>query len=474
MSALSTACHYWRSVSQLHENESLIRFAQTITGRVLVCALAAGLLFLFEHTAILICSIALVSVIPEWRRIILSLRFFSVSSVGSGLRRLVVAIPLGLAFLAAKNFGKLPPVVRRRPQVLLHVALWSVFALVWLTPELEGYARKTLLALAAAGPTVIWRAGYMMMSGKRGSAAKTNVFDHLFYVWPVHTVGSVPYGKGHDYFSRHEAASDSAFARAQLAGLKLLFLAALWRLIQAYISGYLEMSPASKWLDWPAAYSTLLPLEEVVRGGDSFSLPVRWLTLALELIRMTLAVAVAGHIVVGFFRLCGFNIARNTYKPLLADSIVDFWHRFFHYFKELLVDFFFFPFYLKRFKNRPRLRLFAAVFSAAFFGNMYFHFMMNEEALIEMQFSQIGAFLGPRTIYCTMLAVGVAVSMWRQQKRRGRPMEGSPLKLRLLWIRRVAGVWFFYAMIHIWNLPALDLTITERNKFFLSLFGIIL
>ena len=33
-------------------------------------------------------------------------------------------------------------------------------------------------------------------------------------------------------------------------------------------------------------------------------------------------IAVTGHLFVGTLRLCGFYVMRNTYKPLLADSLV--------------------------------------------------------------------------------------------------------------------------------------------------------
>ena len=44
--------------------------------------------------------------------------------------------------------------------------------------------------------------------------------------------------------------------------------------------------------------------------------------------------------IVGYLRLCGFNVFRNTYKPLLAETMVEFWNRYYYYFKELLVNFF--------------------------------------------------------------------------------------------------------------------------------------
>ena len=101
-----------------------------------------------------------------------------------------------------------------------------------------------------------------------------------------------------------------------------------------------------------------------------------------------LRLAVKGHLIVGFLRLYGFNVFRNTYKPLLAESIVEFWNRYYYYFKELLVTFFFMPTFTgpaKRLRHWPRLRLLAAVFAAAFVGNVYYHVIKESEALAQGQ-----------------------------------------------------------------------------------------
>jgi hypothetical protein len=42
-----------------------------------------------------------------------------------------------------------------------------------------------------------------------------------------------------------------------------------------------------------------------------------------------------GHMIIGTLRLFGFNVFRNTYKPLLSESILEFWNRYYYYFKEL-------------------------------------------------------------------------------------------------------------------------------------------
>jgi hypothetical protein len=162
--------------------------------------------------------------------------------------------------------------------------------------------------------------------------------------------------------------------------------------------------------------------------------------LYLELIWATLTHAIHGHKWVSLLRLCGFNVFRNTYKPLLAESIVDFWNRYYYYFKELLVEFFFFPTYVRCFITRPKLRMLAAVFAAAFVGNMYYHFLRASESLIAGDLALVWKIQGPRMIYCFALAVGIYISMLRQRQRRGNTATADSGNGKFAKARRIAGV----------------------------------
>ena len=110
----------------------------------------------------------------------------------------------------------------------------------------------------------------------------------------------------------------------------------------------------------------------------------------------TLSLAAKGHVWVGVIRLFGFNIFRNTYKPLLAQSVVEFWNRYYYYFKELMMECFFLPTYARYFRNSPMLRLVAAVFAAAFVGNMYYHLLQHKEPLIAGDWNRLWSLLGAR------------------------------------------------------------------------------
>jgi D-alanyl-lipoteichoic acid acyltransferase DltB (MBOAT superfamily) len=194
-----------------------------------------------------------------------------------------------------------------------------------------------------------------------------------------------------------------------------------------------------------------------------------WVSLYVALVWDVLKLAARGHEIVGILRLFGFNVFRNTYKPLLAPSIVEFWNRYYYYFKELLVEFFFFPTYVRRFRRSPRLRIFAATLAAAGFGNLYYHVLQHDAFMLTLEWAAIGSWLLSRGFYCLLLSVGIYVSMRREQGRRG-TTAAAPVPV-LTQVRRVAGVWTFFALISIWsddNVAGFG----QRVSFFLALFGV--
>ena len=320
-----------------------------------------------------------------------------------------------------------------------------------------------------------------MLSGQRGSAKDSSYSDHLFYALPIFGGTNVPYGKGYDYLRRCWAADPEALARSQLAGLKLLILFWLWigarQLINALAHGDHQQWQVTandyEIADW---FNLNIPhLDDLVAMSTSVppSLADAWSSLFLSLVIAVLNIAILGHAIIGSLRLFGFNVYRNTYKPLLAESIVEFWNRFYYYFKELLVEFFFYPVYARYFRNHQRLRIFAAVFAAACLGNIYYHVLRDVWKLHDLSLVDALAAIGPRSFYTVLLAVGIYFSMMAQTRKQGRaPLADGNLFEPLHRLRRIAGVWLFYALIRIWNVSSPDADFGTRTAFFFSLFGL--
>jgi hypothetical protein len=462
--AVTSAAGAWlRRVAQLHEDERVVAWWRARAGPALAWLTPA------RRRALLALGALYVGVSWPMREL---RGAGAVHGPGSPLAVALVVLALfGLLWVchrAAAAFASMPPAVRRRPQLALHLGFWGLLAALWLIPADAGTWRTLLVGLALVLPVLLWRLGYLLLAAQRGRTAGTPFRDHLLYLWPAWGGTHTPYGKGIDYLARHEATTVEALARAQLAGLKLLLLSVVWRGALALMNGAVYGDA-----DSPVAH---------LLGGHSLGVPrlpslldrrvpspvwLAWASLYCELVREVLRHAARGHVYIGVLRLFGFNVFRNTYKPLLAESILEFWNRYYYYFKELLVDFFFLPTFVRRFRGSPRLRIFAAIFAAAFVGNMYHHLLAQERALVQGSVRSLWYMLNSRMFYCLLLSLGLFVSMLREQRRRGRaPAARGPRVLG-----RLVLVWTFFGVIHIWA-TGTGAPFTRRTRFLLSLLGL--
>lgn len=384
-------------------------------------------------------------------------------------RLILVAMVLFLFLLChniAKRFSDLPLFVKRRPQVFLHGLFWLMVLGVWMSAPQDGFGEIVLALFVAILPFFLWRLGYMFISAQRGRVKGTPLKDHLLYLWPLYGGSNTPYAKGLDYLSRVEAKDIEGLARSQLAGIRLLILGGLWIGCKSLVDGIVfgVENWTHNFLGWAP---TVIPrLRDVVSQPHTASWGIGWVSVYLDLFYSVLNRAAKGHLIIGTVRLFGFYAFRNTYKPLLAETVVGFWNRYYYYFKELLVEFFFYPTFARWFKKRPALRLFAAVFMAAFVGNMYYHLISISDRLVVKDLEALWASLGSRFVYCLGLSIGIFVSMLREQRRVGSPNPKS-MGRRCL---SIFGVWSFFALINIWNQKgAADLQTSTR--FFLMLLG---
>jgi hypothetical protein len=475
-----------RSLSQFHEQPRLLVLAESAPGQTVIWLMALILLRLHEVTLLMPLAIAAVMLQPARRRLILSIAAVAVVAEHYLSRQRLsiadlVSAPTGVDVSAWLRFGVLltgsillmygifliarrahawPLLLRSQPVLALHVVLLLGLAVGGLWPLFAIFGELV--------PWLIWRLSYMVKFFAQNNGRGQKFSDHLFYLWPVFGGSRTPYGKGLDYLGRYEAKDRASIARAQLAGLKLLMLALAWswllQLFDALVYGSAETTLVQGLERWSLGWSRLGGMIGAETGPGLLE---AWLGIYLELFRSVLYLAAGGHVVVGCLRLVGFNVFRNTYKPLLADSVLEFWNRYYYYFKELLVEFFFYPTYLRTSWAAPRLRLFLAVFAAAGFGNMYYHVLGGPQLIMSGDLVGLWHAWNSRLIYCLLLATGIWVSMLRQQSRR---TSGASIG-RLIRCRRIGAVWTFYALIHVWNVQAAGADPAARFNFYLRLAG---
>jgi hypothetical protein len=214
-------------------------------------------------------------------------------------------------------------------------------------------------------------------------------------------------------------------------------------------------------VDWTFLRDTVPAMTALLQTPDVFSLWQRWAGLYLELFHNILTLATYGHTLIGALCLLGFRIPRNTDAPLLATSILDFWNRYYFYFKELLVDFFFFPAFLKTSGASLAWRTLAATAWAAFFGNMYYHLVLYWGGFVGGNVVGFEALISSRAIYCALLTAGLCASFMRSM---GVPREVS----RGRRVVQSIGVSLFFALLHVWNYSE-PIGVTERWEFWKSL-----
>ena len=466
-----------RALAQWHEDERLVAFAAAGWGRLLVWVVAAALVYaqaawgaqLLGPLLVLVPWVmACVTLWPGRRREILTAASAVAVAVWAAERGvpgderwlrcavLVAGVLLGLwlVVVIVRRSAVWPAQVRRIPVLTLHAGALSVAALIPVAPLLG--------VMAELLPLVLWRLSYLVQYAVRNPQARVRMRDHGFYLWPLVGVArSVPVGKGFEYLERTEARDPARLAGSQLAGIKLLALALAWTLagwwMDSAVFGDLE-SPARAWLGGWSLGMTRLP-DLLVSGRTEAGAAVA--AIYLQLVRDTLALAATGHVLVGCWRLFGFRIHREVYRPLLAESVLEFWNRRSWYLKELLAEFFFYPTFVRCAWAPMRLRLFLAAFAAAGVGNLYCHALQR----IRMEPGD-GPALASHAVYGALLAVGIWISMLRERSRR----HHVPPVVRLRWqrLRACAGVWTFYAVVHLWSINLGTLGPLERLRWLVA------
>jgi len=268
---------------------------------------------------------------------------------------------------------------------------------------------------------------------------------------------TTPIPKGAAYLRRIESKNPIDLAVTQLKALKLILWAAVLSVGYSFwvkiLHGVLHIPTLQEALDLSIA-RTPCPW------------CVCWLVIITAFVENLLALSIWGHKCVACCRMAGFRALRNTYSPLRATTIAEFWNRYYFYFKELLVDFFFYPTFFRYFKGRRRLRIAAATFMAAGFGNLFFHFIRDIGYVAELGLRQ--ALLGYHVyaFYCLALSTGIVASQLRKKAHR----EKQPGPWRVLSPR--FGVIAFYCLLQIFDDTGRNRLITAHFIFLLHLFGI--
>lgn len=426
----------------IERNDALLRRVQTPIGKCLLFFIFAGLMRVhakgmwieshwtwlvltlaaagvslagrWRHAALLLCAILLLYRSPNWFDFSAVFAAARIEGLASSLNRnqlraailcLAAACAISALWLA-RRYRDHP--VGRRPILLQHAIYGALLALA-ATHFLSGMAQVALWGLIAVFSAYFSFFAYALIDQRHRTPSPWALQLASFnpFCWPT----PVPMGKGAANWRSVEARTAEELAITQLKGLKLL----IWALL---LKGLL-------WAYRTLLYGTLgvMPLEPAfehfLRNGTVP--PNALFSVLINFPEQLLSAAIWGHVFVATARLAGFRLLRNTWRPLSARTIAEFWNRYIYYFKEVLATIYFYPIYLRYFKRHPRIRLAFATFMAAGAGNFFLHFIVERRTIVEHGLLEALARMQTYAFYCFVLATGIVVSQLRSERSTSHP-----------------------------------------------------
>jgi hypothetical protein len=470
----------------MDKNPEVIKFAGTLRGIIVIHAaffavlLIAGLDIGFGTAVIGIAGLTGCAIFPSRRSLVISASTFIFLFVRPFHAYELASIPpaildrLGLTMVNPRHLAWAATAVfmllawaalylqgrhrdawsAKRPLLSMVVVFWCL-VLVAVSGFLPAFPLAFLWAFLAAFSSGFWFLAYALADQKAKDPTSNTKRLGLFH--PFWEGPPLPTGKGGAYLRKFEAKDETSLAVTRLKALKLI----VWGVMLTGV--YIGLS---KLINETAGLPTLHRAMELYAAGTPIPAYEAWATLVVHYLLDIAFIAGWSHVVVAIIRMAGYAIPRNTARPLSSRSLAEFWNRYYFYFKELLVDFFFFPTFLRYFKKQPKLRIAFATLCAASFGNVLFHFTWNLNLTLE--YGLLGAMqhFESYAVYSLLLAGGLITSQLRGRK--PKPEDGF---LRYEVIPRI-GVGLFFCLVAVFNETPELFSMHDRTAFFFSLFGV--
>jgi hypothetical protein len=461
----------FRLIPRIETYPGVVAFAQTALGKlVLLGMFGSGFWFANDHGlprwCLIMGTFTLTTFLPRHRRLILSigislLLFRQLFRHGDIFRGGIVLTPLAMNLSVIAVGMTLFWCARRWPQSIFGrrpIIFWlsgvTMFIVCIALMKPTGRAGFFLWFAVSAVVGYMWFIAYALADRNAKPVADfTLEFAALNPIWGS---TNTPYPKGASYLRRIEAKESVQLAITQLKGLKLLAWAILLWLVQTewnrFFHGYLGIpSPGEAMAMWAR--------------GTPPALHLRWASHILIFYEIILRFSVYGHSIIACCRFAGFNALRNTYRPLSSVTLIEFFNRIYYYFKELLVEFFYYPAFFRYWKSRRRLRIVFATFAAVFFGNSFYHVIRDWYYFRDM--GLVKGVLSDQCLFFYNAVLAAALSISQLRRRRTRP-SGF---LRGQFVPS-CGVAVFYILSMVFVDESRTYSLAQTFKYFLSLFNI--
>lgn len=285
----------------------------------------------------------------------------------------------------------------------------------------------------------------------------THRIQQMGIIRPFWSPTYLPHGKGHAYLEKYAAPSTDVLAVTQLKAIKLLIWANVLFLCHELLH----------WIFNDLGHlPSLTDTIDIYLRGQPLTWAMSGLALLVSHAKFCLQVAYWAHVFVGIARLAGYRLPRGSWRPLESLSLADYFNRFHFYFKELLIDLFFMPTFLKCFRKHPKIRQFFATFMAAGVGNAIWHFFREVDLIATHGWMTSLATFTSYVFYCVVLATGIGVSQWRTTHRLPQPITRRDRLVAFVLI------WTFVTGLHVFGDGTRTHTLWERLQFFAFLCGV--
>ena len=471
----------WLTIDQ---NPTAQLFAASLWGKlcvhgVVVLALAASFQFSTASLALIALTLFAIALVPGRRMPImvgaslfyLFLRPFRVDGWTELVKAKAVVLPAGIPQIALQFSGVVLVVlfgamflywqrankghrVAKRP-VLALMSVWSALLLTaHFLPKDTGFS-ALLWTIVGVFISSFWYLAYAAADQKTKDTTPT--LARAGFLRAFWGGSATPIGKSFGYLNKFDAADETELAITRLKGMKL----AVWALILTGLVKLLDMIIGDT-LAVPSLQSAIV----AQAAGQGFSGGMNWASLITNYFSDLLVIAIWGHFIVAVVRMIGYRIPRNTRNPLASRTLAEFWNRYFFYFKELLVDFFFYPAFVRYFKKSTKLRVAFATFCAAGLGNFLYHFSRDSYFFADMAIAEALPVFYSALFYSLALATGLIISQWRGAA--PKPEHGF---LRYEVLPRL-NVCAFFCFLKIFDDISSEGTLGDRGSFTLSLFGL--
>jgi hypothetical protein len=434
-----------------------LAFAQTAAGKLIIVALfGLGLASLFEKpwqaVPIVLC-LALMSFLPRYRKILLCFSTLIVSTIETRSLYFLGAVGLGVVlFAAARRWPQ--SAFGRRPLAFLLGGYTLLILSVCVIPK-SSILFSPAWQIVGIVTKYIWFIGYMLLD--RTALLRKDLALEAGSLQPFWGSSNTPFPKGAAYLRRIEARDAAQLATTQLKALKLL----AWALI-------LNFSLSMCTRIFHTYYHIPLASEALAMSALRKPYPwyVCWESQILSFFEGILQISIFGHRIIACCRMAGFNALRNTYRPLSSTTVIEFFNRLYYYFKELLVEFFFYPTFLRYFKRWPILRLVTATFAAAAFGNMFYHFTRDYWIIQKVGLAEAFRNFQVFAFYCMVLATALSISELR--RRHAKPPSGF-IRGQLI---PATGVVLLYVLLDVFGSTQRNYPLIEHFRFLAHLLGL--